>query len=386
MRDRSVPSRRRCVVPLVGAGKHHRMRFVARTDGVRTGGRRAHRSEADRHRDQHVRAYKFAAEHLLFLAAALIAWAAWWTPRMQPEMVCCDHFFCRSMAANLLTAARPECDALHARTMLAAVYGLVYSVKGNRPRSSRCKGRSPDDSSGHEETNDGFHSVGTPRGDFFPCRKVQLHRGRPRVGLLRERLVGSDSLGIGHGPQARDVLAGLEAEIAEIRASAVRAGWTTWTLIGSLAAVLWLFLDKVATPLSASHVAIVAIGVAAAFDWLAFLTSILAGTVAKAPRLPKRFRSLHRAPWRVRALLLLLSAQSFLIAGGVIRYVCDIPRWGWVTTASYFGLRGVVGLVTFIAMFMRYPVPVRPSPKQWRQSIRLACCSPPPSASHVSVA
>ena len=66
----------------------------------------------------------YRSSAILVLSAALIGFAAWRTPRMHPDNVCCDHFFYRAMADR-----RPEWSSVQPGTMLSAVY---HSPVGSR--------------------------------------------------------------------------------------------------------------------------------------------------------------------------------------------------------------------------------------------------------------
>lgn len=66
---------------------------------------------------------------LLAFAAVVIGIQAWRTPRMHPDALCCDHFYYRSMAANIPTVTRAEWDVVQRQTLMPVLYTDVHGAR-----------------------------------------------------------------------------------------------------------------------------------------------------------------------------------------------------------------------------------------------------------------
>ena len=158
------------------------------------------------------------------------------------------------------------------------------------------------------------------------------------------------------GAKLEHVLHALDFEIENILSQEKRPGWTMWALIGSLAAVSWLFLDELETTIFNPHSVLPLVLILhLIYDSGIFTTRILS-LDHNVDRLWK-FRFSHHDLGDSRlGLLFVLIRQATLVF--IATYSMG-PVWlpfGYFV-CIFYGVIGLFFLLFFILSFLRLPLP-----------------------------
>lgn len=162
-------------------------------------------------------------------------------------------------------------------------------------------------------------------------------------------------------PKHELVLHVLDKEIDGILYSQKRQGWTTWAILGSIAATIWLLLDVLEKKyLSGGEIDIKAVFIlflvfSVTIHWLELFVYTISPPQINSKNMPHRFLITNISIGASRVQLLVMIANHI----GLILIAIYFPISGWwpkIILLSYYGIFAFIMTLLFLMSFFKLPL------------------------------
>lgn len=159
-------------------------------------------------------------------------------------------------------------------------------------------------------------------------------------------------------PKHELVLHALDKEIDDILSSQKRQGWTTWAILGSIAATIWLLLDvleKNGSEIDIKAVLILFLVFSVISHWLDLFIYTISPPQINSKNMPQRFLITNISIGANRVQLLIMIANYI----GLILIATYFPISGWwpkIILLSFYGIVAFIMTLLFLMSFFKLPL------------------------------